>query len=197
MSDYRRFFLGGATYFFTVVTHRRQPIFTDPAVRRALREAIAAVRQDAPFTIDAWVLLPDHLHCLWTLPAGDADFGRRWSAIKRRVTQVVASRYAHPEWRNASRIRRRESTIWQRRFWEHCIRDEADFARHLDYLHFNPVKHGLVSVVGDWPYSSFHRLVRAGVYPADWCGLSGIEEIEGGEVRDGARGAPYGLDRDA
>ena len=192
MSDYRRCFQGGATYFFTVVTHRRQSILTDTPLRRALREAIVAVRQQVPFAIDAWVLLPDHLHCLWTLPAGDAKFGRRWSAIKRRVTQAVASDYAHPEWRNAARIRRRESTIWQRRFWEHGIRDEADFSRHLDYLLFNPVKHGLVSAVVDWPYSSFHRLVRAGMYPAAWGGESGVGKIDGGEVGDGARGAPYG-----
>jgi putative transposase len=123
-----------------------------------------------PFAIDAWVLLPDHLHCIWTLPADDADFGRRWGRIKLLVTRAVAADYERAEWRTASRIARRGSSLWQRRFWEHQIRDDADYAAHMDYVHFNPVKHSLVRAVADWPHSTFHRLVKAGVYTADWAG---------------------------
>ncbi len=170
MSRYRRSNTAGATFFFTVVMYRRQRILTDDAVRRALHDAIVRVRDRYPFTVDAWVLLPDHLHCLWTLPPGDADFGVRWSWIKRLVTRAVAADYVALGERNASRLARRESTIWQRRFWEHQIRDDADFAAHMDYIHFNPVKHGLAGRVADWPYSTFHRLVREGVYPEDWGG---------------------------
>lgn len=171
MSRYRRSNATGATFFFTVVTHRRQRILTDAPVRLALRDAIRHVRAQWPFAIDAWVLLPDHLHCIWTLPLNDADFGRRWGCIKRLATRAVAAEYARPECRTASRIARRESTIWQRRFWEHQIRDDADYAAQMDYLHYNPVKHGLVTTVADWPHSTFHRLVRAGVYAADWAGV--------------------------
>ena len=170
MSRYRRSTTTGATFFFTVVTYRRQRILTDEVVRRALRDAIVRVRERYPFTVDAWVLLPDHLHCLWTLPSGDADFGVRWNWIKRTVTRAVAASYERADWRNTSRIARRESTIWQRRFWEHQIRNDADYTAHMDYVHFNPVKHGLVDRVADWPHSTFHRLVKAGVYPADWAG---------------------------
>lgn len=168
MSRYRRSNTDGATFFFTVVTYRRQPILTNEPLRAALRTAILRVRERYPFAIDAWVLLPDHLHAIWTLPPGDADFGLRWGGIKRLVTHAVAADYERADWRNASRLARRESTIWQRRFWEHQIRDEDDFRHHMDYLHFNPVKHGLVETVADWPYSTFHRLVDSGVYPADW-----------------------------
>ena len=171
MSNYRRSHADGATFFFTLVTYRRQRILTDMALRLALHDAIVRVRQRYPFTIDAWVLLPDHLHAIWTLPLGDADFGLRWSWIKRLVTRAVAENYERPDWRNASRIGRRESTIWQRRFWEHQIRNDADFSAHMDYVHFNPVKHGLVARVQDWPHSTFHRWVAKGIYPLDWAGL--------------------------
>ncbi|MFZ4538561.1 REP-associated tyrosine transposase [Propionivibrio sp.] len=170
MSRYRRSNVTGATFFFTVVTYRRQPILTDEALRRALHDAILRVRERYPFTIDAWVLLPDHLHAIWTLHADDAGFGVRWGWVKRLVTRAVVAGYERSDWRNASRVARRESTIWQRRFWEHQIRDDADFAVHMDYAHFNPVKHGLVRSVADWPHSTFHRLVRSGIYPPDWAG---------------------------
>lgn len=143
MSHYRRSHADGATFFFTVVTYRRQPILTDEALRAALHAAILRVRERYPFAIDAWVLLPDHLHTIWTLPPGDADFGLRWSWIKRLVTHAVAADYERADWRNVSRRARRESTLWQRRFWEHQIRDAADFRHHMDYVYFNPVKHGL------------------------------------------------------
>ena len=168
MSHYRRADVAGGTFFFTVVSERRRPILTQPDIRDALRSAITAVRQDHPFRILGWVLLPDHLHAIWRLPEGDADFSTRWSQIKRRVTRDCGKANFDPALLTPRRVIKRQGTIWQHRFWEHLIRDEDDFRRHMDYLHFNPVKHGLVARVGDWPYSSFHRFVREGVYPADW-----------------------------
>ncbi|MCY1298209.1 REP-associated tyrosine transposase [compost metagenome] len=165
MSTYRRA-QDGTLYFFTLVTEQRRPLLTHAAARQALREAIRHTRQRYPFAIHGWVLLPEHLHCLWELPAQDMDFGRRWSLIKRLTSQTLAP----PSAVVLSRHLRREASLWQRRFWEHRIRDEPDYRRHMDYLHWNPVKHGLVQRVADWPWSSFHRLVREGVYPADWGG---------------------------
>lgn len=170
MPDYRRADVKGGTYFFTVATHRRQKILTDEAIRQALREGIQKARDKFPFEIQAWVLLPDHLHCLWKLPDGDADFAARWGMIKRHVSQQCGSQFNREEWLSESRRKRGEIGLWQRRFWEHQIRDEADFARHADYIHWNPVKHGLVDRVEDWPYSTFHRYAASGIYPADWCG---------------------------
>jgi putative transposase len=168
MSTYRRISVPGGTYFFTVVTYRRQKFLTEPKSRQILREVIDEVRENHPFTIQAWVLLPDHIHSLWTLPAGDANFSQRWGLIKAKFSQRVKGFLHKEEWQTASQIRQRESAIWQRRFWDHLIRDDADFQMHFDYIHFNPVKHGLVSRTKDWPYSTFHRYVREGIYPEDW-----------------------------
>ena len=176
MSDYRRIYTDGSTYFFTVVMHRRQTILCHDDMRVALRDAIITTRKIHPFEIDAWVLMPDHLHCIWTLPEGDANFTTRWAMIKRFVTKQCAEKYQRDDWRNKSRIKRKESTLWQRRFWEHQIRDDVDFQRHFDYIHFNPVKHGYVSAVKDWEYSSFHRYVHDGVYSIDWGGLGEIDD---------------------
>lgn len=173
MPRYRRAAVPGASYFFTVVTERRQPILTDPIIRAALREAIGLVRQTQPFRIDGWVLLPDHLHTIWTLPDGDADFSNRWRLIKRHVTCACGPDYFRPEFLSRRRSAKQYGTLWQHRFWEHCLRDEQDFRLHLDYLHANPLRHGLVSAVADWPWSSFHRWVRQGVYPLEWAGNSG------------------------
>ena len=172
MSNYRRARDAGACYFFTVVTHQRQPALTQPRLREALRLAIERVRQGHPFSIHGWVLLPDHLHCLWQLPEGDADFSLRWSMIKRLTSQAVSELSGSI---SLSRNLRRESGLWQRRFWEHRIRDERDYRQHLDYLHWNPVRHTLVERVADWPWSSYHRLVREGVYPADWGGSGEVQ----------------------
>jgi len=139
---------------------------TDPPVYSALREALRAVKGAHPFTIDAFVLLPDHLHCLWTLPKGDADYALRWNLVKRRVSEQV--RHLITTDLTSSRRKRRELGLWQRRFWEHQIRDDLDFAKHADYVHWNPVKHGYVIRVADWPYSSFHRYVTRGLYPLTW-----------------------------
>lgn len=146
-----------------------------------LREAVEKARATHPFTIDAWVLLPDHLHCVWTLPEGDRNFSIRWGLIKTGFSKRAKELFHREEWLNESRQRHQESTIWQRRSWEHEIRDENDFRRHLDYIHYNPVKHGLVGNVADWPYSTFHRLVGAGVYPKGWGGEAGEIAGEFGE----------------
>ena len=170
MSRYRRASAAGSSYFFTVVAYRRQPILCNEAIRNALRDAIETVRTSRSFVIDAWVLLPDHLHCVWTLPDGDADFSTRWMKIKRAVSLACREIYHRPDLVSTSKFKHRESTIWQRRFWEHHIRNENDFARHVDYIHFNPVKHGHAQNAIDWPYSTFHRHVRDGIYARDWAG---------------------------
>ena len=179
MSNYRRANVAGGTYFFTVNAFRRLPVLTEAPVRAALREAIRHTRSIHPFAIDAWVLLPDHLHCIWTLPEGDADFSSRWAKIKRHVSKECGAEFGAQDL-SASRNQRREAGLWQRRFWEHQIRDDADFARHVDYIHWNPVKHGLVRQAFDWPYSTFHRFIRDGVYASNW-GLSQALQVEAGE----------------
>jgi len=182
MSNYRRAFVPGGTYFFTVATAHRRPLLTRPAVRRALRAGIDQARQTLPFTIDAWILLPDHLHCIWTLSPEDANFSARWAIIKRQVSHE----YGEAEWcvgrtlpeLSASRHKRRESGIWQRRFWEHLIQDEEDLRHHVEYIHWNLVKHEYVKAVADWPYSTFHRFVQRGLYPSNWGG-QGVQELSG------------------
>ena len=166
MSNYRRVHEGGGTYFFTVVTHHRQPILLRPDVLNALHEAFRKVREARPFKLDAVVILPDHLHAIWTLPPGDSDFGSRWSMIKRQVSETV--RLPVPVAMSDSMRVRRESGLWQRRFWEHLIRDDDDYARHMDYIHYNPVKHGYAKSPADWGPSSFQKCVEQGIYPVDW-----------------------------
>jgi putative transposase len=165
MTTYRRNFVPGGSFFFTVnLADRRLSLLTMHV--EALRAAFRDIRQHHPFTIDAIVVLPDHLHAIWTLPDGDADFATRWRLIKSTFSRSVPTGEHVP----ASRITRGERNIWQRRYWEHTIRDEDDFVRHVDYIHINPVKHGLVSRVRDWQHSSFHRMVKHGIYPEDWGG---------------------------
>jgi putative transposase len=134
------------------------------------------VKQKQPFYIDGWVILPEHMHCVWTLPEGDADYASRWKAIKIAFAKSIPK----TERLSAVRLTKGERGIWQRRYWEHTIRDELDYAAHMDYLHINPLKHGLIKRVADWPYSSFHRMVEAGIYPADWAG-NGEMEMNAGE----------------
>lgn len=131
MSNYRRANLSGGTYFFDTA-------------RQLLREAILKTRQNHPFTIDAFVLLPNHLHCLWTLPENDHNFSTRWNLIKSTFSKSAKPYYHNTQWMNPSKQKHRETTIWQRRFWEHLIRDDHDFEKHVDYIHWNPVKHGYV-----------------------------------------------------
>lgn len=168
MSHYRRANTTGGTYFFTVVTYLRQKILTDEYIRQALQKAITETQEKHPFTIDAWILLPDHLHCLWTLPKDDANFSKRWGIIKRKVSLACANQYKNEKWLTPSKRKHRESTLWQRRFWEHKIRDENDFEKHVDYIHYNPVKHGLCEQPKSWPYSTIHRYIKEGIYPEDW-----------------------------
>jgi putative transposase len=170
MSDYRRWRVEGGTYFFTVVTHRRRQFLTSDISRASLREAFRRVRRRRPFKVVAIVLLPDHLHAIWELPRGDADYSTRWRQIKSLVTQALSGRIGPAAGASASRRRRGEQEIWQRRFYEHVCRDEGDLKRLVDYIHVNPVKHRLVARVRDWPWSSFHRYVRLGEYPPDWGG---------------------------
>jgi putative transposase len=164
MVHYRRNFLAGGTFFFTATTaDRRSSVLVDYA--DLLRQALRVIRRERPFLIDAVVVLPDHLHTIITLPPGDADFSGRWRRFKSLFTRLtVASGF------RCERNRRGEYALWQRRFWEHTIRDESDFARHADYIHYNPVRHGFVSQASDWPHSSFRYYVRAGVLPKDWGG---------------------------
>ena len=177
MPEYRRFKKAGGTYFFTVVTHGRRPILTSPEIRQALREGISRVRQTMPFSIEAWVLLPAHLHAIWTLMEHDDRYAARWALIKSYVTKRCKNLFGSGENASISRNRRKEGGVWQRRFWEHVIRDDLDFQRHLDYLHWNPVKHGYVKTPMDWPYSTIHRFVGQGFYPSNWGG-GGVEEYQ-------------------
>ncbi len=177
MPDYRRNRVPGGTFFFTVNLLDRG---SDLLVTRidALRDSVRQVRARAPFHIDGWVILPDHMHCLWTLPEGDTDYPGRWRAIKT----VFAKSLPADEPRSAVMTRRGERGIWQRRYWEHTIRDDRDYAAHMDYTHFNPVKHGLVDHPADWPFSSFRRCVARGLYPAGWMSRGG-EPAKTGERR--------------
>jgi putative transposase len=177
MPNYRRNRVPGGTYFFTVnLLDRRSDLLV--AQIEALRAAVRQARANAPFHIDAWVVLPDHLHCLWTLPDGDADFSGRWKSIKTWFSKSLPA----TEQRSAVNIRRGERGIWQRRYWEHTIRDDRDYAVHMDYIHFNPVKHGYVDHAADWPFSSFRHYVENGIYPLDWLG-SKAEPGDVGERR--------------
>ena len=163
MPNYRRNQAVGGCYFFTVNLHDRQ---SDLLVRKveSLRNAVRVTRAQRPFHIDAWVVLPDHMHCIWTLPPDDIDFSNRWRTIKALFSRSMPKTGV----RRPSLSRKRESGIWQRRYWEHTIRNERDYAAHMDYVHFNPVKHGLVADAAAWPLSSFARCVALGLYPAAW-----------------------------
>jgi len=171
MTNYRRNFVPGGSYFFTVnLADRRSRLLAENI--DLLRPAFCYTRERHPFTIDAIVVLPDHLHAIWSLPEGDCDFALRWRLIKSAFSRELPA----GEHVSESRAAKGERGIWQRRYWEHTLRDEADLTRHVDYIHFNPVKHRHVSRVRDWPYSSFHRMVRLGICPADWAG--GIDDDE-------------------
>ena len=175
MVRYRRNYIAGGTYFFTLALQD----WTSSALVEhagALRASFRGVRHEHPFAIDAIVILPDHLHAIWTLPDGDFDFSNRWRRIKADFTRRLSAAGV-----SLSRHGNGEYALWQRRFWEHTIRDDSDFERHVDYVHFNPVKHGLVNRVRDWPYSSFHRYVRYGVLPPDWAGDAGDPNMNFGE----------------
>jgi putative transposase len=170
MPEYRRACVEGGTYFFTVVTYGRLPILTNEPAREILRHAWCEVRERFPFETMAVCLLPNHLHCIWRLPEGDANYPVRWKEIKRRFSLLYQKEVGPGGLRNASRQKKHESAIWQRRYWEHTIKDEGDLETHLDYIHYNPIKHGYVTRAADWPYSSFLKYVRKGIYELDWVG---------------------------
>lgn len=163
MSRYRRAAVAGGTFFFTVnLANRQSTRLTDHI--DVLRAAYARVARERPFETVAVCILPDHLHAVWRLPEADGDFSTRWQRIKAEFSRYFPAQAE----RSQSKRRNREKGIWQRRFWEHQIRNPVDLQRHVDYIHFNPVKHGWVDCVREWRYSSFHRYVRAGVLPIDW-----------------------------
>ncbi len=168
MPNYRRVYVPGGRYFFTLVTYGRRPLLVTPEQVGLLRDAFRKVRKQRPFDIEAAVVMPDHLHCVCRLPQGDADYSGRWREIKKSFSRAL----------EAPSDARRERRVWQRRFWEHAIRDDDDWRRHVDYVHFNPVKHGYVPRAADWPYSSFRRAVAAGWYPEGW-GTSEPEGVSG------------------
>ena len=178
MVDYRRAPIPGGTYFFTVALADRKSTQLTTSIDE-LRTAFRTVRHQRPFTIEAIVILPDHLHAIFTLPQGDADFALRWRRIKTLFTRAMIAGGASFLPRD-----RTGHTLWQRRFWEHTIRDARDFARHVDYIHYNPCKHGYVSAPRDWPHSSFHRFVSQGILPSEWGHAVTTEPDERGEPSD-------------
>ena len=171
MSEYRRGYQAGGNYFFTLVTYQRYPIFANSENVNLFKVSMNKVKKKYPFALNAIVILPDHLHCLWKLPENDKDFSTRWRLIKRYFSIEL----------NTSINHRKEKEVWQRRFWEHLIRDEDDWKKHMDYIHYNPVKHGFVNFPRDWKYSSFNYWVEKGSYEKSW---GSIEPITLGEMNE-------------
>ena len=164
MTNYRRIYVKGGTYFFTVVTQERRPIFADDKSIEILRDVFKVVMKSSPFHIEGMVVLPDHIHCLWTLPKGDYDFSKRWKGIKYRFSLSYKGSFVKSDSMN----KKKEKGLWQRRFWEHLIRDQEDFNRHIDYIHYNPVKHKLARRAFEWPHSSFKQFMMQGIYEKNW-----------------------------
>jgi putative transposase len=168
MPNYHRILEKGGTYFLTLVTYQRRKIFSVPEIRGLFLESINHVKKFHPFTLEAYSILLDHIHLILRLPENDADYSMRIRLIKTHFTKVYLQQYDENTPREASRIKRREAAVWQRRFWEHLIRDDDDLYQHIEYIHFNPVKHGIVRKVRDWPDSSFLDFVKAGIYNLEW-----------------------------
>jgi putative transposase len=164
MSNYRRPKFYGGYYFFTVVTYKRRKILTSELARKHLRNAFEKVRLKRHFETTAICLLPDHLHCVWKLPEGDSDLSTRWSQIKRDFTTNYLRKGGNEPAQSNSRLKHRHRGVWQKRFWEHQIKDEKDLQNHIDYIHYNPVKHGLVKDVDVWPWSTYHKYIESGYY---------------------------------
>ena len=168
MPNYRRVWIKGSTLFITIVTYDRKPILLNPRSRKILSIAWKSVAKRHPFTTDAICLLPNHIHALITLPEHDLNYSIRIREIKRLFTKRYIEHYGEKSQRNFSHIHKKEATIWQRRFYEHTIRDDLDYQNHFDYIHYNPAHHGLVNNVSSWKWSTFHRYVRLGVYEPNW-----------------------------
>jgi putative transposase len=163
---YRRTHQTGGSYFFTLVTNKRRKTLSGETTVEVLRKAFCQVKINRPFSIDAIVVLPDHIHCIWTLPADDQDFSTRWRLIKTWFTKHYSENLN--DCADGLSAGQSQQQVWQNRFWEHLLRDEEDYRRHVEYIHYNPVKHGYVTRPFDWPYSSFQRYVSKGIYPEDW-----------------------------
>ena len=168
MPNYKRTFERGGMFFFTLVTHRRRHLFSTAMARKCLRQSIVEEQTNHSFDLTAVVLLPDHLHCIWELPDNDGDFSKKWGRIKSRFSKLWMDMGGKEAQISQARSKHRERGIWQKRFWEHRIRDEEDLMRHVNYIHFNPVKHGLVRCPHAWAYSSFERWVKQGYYKHNW-----------------------------
>ena len=183
MPNYKRAKFEGGYYFFTLVTYNREKLFRQEIARKCLREAINKTRLRHPFEIIAFCLLNNHLHCIWKLPENDSDFSMRWSSIKGLFSKTYLKVKGSRKSVSPSHLRKGEVCIWQRRFWEHQIRDENDLQNHIDYIHYNPVKHGLVQDVEDWPWSTYHKFVKEGFYGRtnDFYTINKIKEDNFGE----------------
>ncbi len=164
--QYRRSRTNGATYFFTVLTYKRKRILLKEDNVKIIKEAFKEIATKRPFKIDAFILLPDHIHCIWTLPEGDDDFSTRWRLIRSYFTRRCDIKFRDNQTSNMQT--KGLQGVWQQRFWEHQVRDEGDFASHVDYIHYNPVKHGLIKTPHEWPYSTFHKYVKKGIYDVYW-----------------------------
>ena len=179
MADYRRMYEPGGMFFFTVVTHQRRRLFLHDKARSYLHDSIRQVQLKYPFKMVSIVLLPDHLHCIWKLPEGDEKFSTRWACIKKEFSKLWVAGGGREAKVSDARRKHREYGIWQRRFWEHRIRNEDDFIRHVNYIHYNPIKHCLVQCPHQWPHSSFHRWVKDGYYKENWlcdCEQKGLKQ---------------------
>ncbi|MBN2590357.1 MAG: transposase [Sedimentisphaerales bacterium] len=168
MPDFRRYFTPGGTFFFTVVTHNRHPIFCSDKARELLRQSIQEIKKGKTFESLAFVLLPEHFHCIWRLPQEDGNFTVRMACIKKMFTKLWLDNGGEEVQISKTRQKHREKGIWQKRFWEHTIRDEDDYINHVNYIHYNPVKHNLAKCPHEWPYSTFHRWMRDGYYQQEW-----------------------------
>jgi putative transposase len=168
MPNYRRAYIPGGTFFLTLVTYQRQPLFAQPENVVLLRQAVATVRAEFSFEIVGAVVLLEHLHFIWTLPPEDSNYSQRVGRIKVLFTRALKSKQLANEALPISRSKHREQDVWQRRFWEHTIRNENDLRNCLNYIHYNPVKHGLVSCPHLWQYSSFNKWVKQEYYSDDW-----------------------------
>lgn len=184
MPNYRRAFVPGGSFFFTLVTNRRKRFLCDIPARPLLGNIIRRCCLRWPMTINAIVLLPDHLHTIWSLPSGDSSYPKRWGWLKKEFTKEWLQLDQQESAISAGRQRERRRGVWQPRYWEHTLEDETDFERHFDYIHYNPVKHGLVKCPRDWPWSSFHRWVTAGVYPNDWACWKNAPPMTFDEIAD-------------
>lgn len=176
MSDYRRTYLNGGTYFFTVVTYLRFPIFNEETSVNLLNDCFLCNMKEHPFKIDAIVIMPDHLHTIWTLPHGDSGFSIRWQRIKGTFSRNYLGEKVRDV--TKSMMKKNEKGVWQRRFWEHAICNQEDFNKHFDYIHYNPVKHGLAHSPSEWKFSSFGEFVEKGLYSNDWGKVARNELID-------------------